>query len=269
MLVEGSLGEPERTRAYEHLQICPKCFEDFKDTAIGLGIWTMERDYFGEHPKLVSAGLKIAGDGAAKRHRASGDFTPNINKLRWIAIAACTALIILMAVWIPGRMNRQGMIPAEEMEAIEAILAVAEMASSSAEIVFPGTEASFDPNLPPYRSAIEYNYHLLSSALIILEERNKKNPGRRDDLFWLATGFLSTSQPDDAKRYINIAREKYPNDPEIAVLNALALHLEGKSEEAERLLRDVHSNNPEQAVAHFNLCVILLELEKTEEAKVL
>ena len=268
LFVEGSFNELDRTNAYEHLRGCPQCFEDYKDAAIGRGIWETEREYFGEHPELVSAGLKIAGDNVDGRERSGRNSVRSrslFGKTRLLAIAACAVILIIAAVWLPKEIGRKDTMPGEST-AIQAVLAVAEMASSQSEIVFPGTENSFNPDLPNYRSGIEYDNHLVSS-LTELEESNNKGSASRDNLFWLATGFLATRQVAHAKKYINIARAQYPNDTELDVLNALVLFFDGNPDEAEKILRNAHSTHPDDAVSHINLCVVLLEQDKTSEAR--
>lgn len=268
-LVEGSLNDSDKRKAYEHLRSCKQCFEDYKDAAMGHGIWTTERNFFGKYPELVSAGLKIAENEFSQRNQSSEDAVqskPFWGILRPLAVAVCAVLLIAAAVWIPGRVGHKTALP-EESEEIQTILAVAEKASSNSEIVFPGTEDAFDPDLPVYRSGMEYDEQLLSSSLNTLVERAKKSPADRNDLFWLATGFLADGQLSSAKKYIDIALAEYPDDRELAVLNALIFYLDENLEEAERLLNDAHQTDPGYAVAHFNLCVVLLKMDKTSEAR--
>jgi predicted Zn-dependent protease len=141
------------------------------------------------------------------------------------------------------------------------------MASNKSAIVFPGTENSFNPDLPSYRSGLEYDNRMMSAALTDLVERQKQGTATRDDLFWLATGFLTTGQLTPARKYVDIARAEHPADTELAVLDALVFLLDDNPKEAERILRDKHRSDPDNAVAQVNLSAVLLELGKNDEAR--
>ncbi len=270
LFIEGSYDELNKASVYEHLRGCPQCFEDYKDAAIGRGIWTTEREFFGEQPALVAAGLEFAGGENARVTQPGSQPSaarPWFKKpLRLSLIAAATAIVaVAVVVWFNGGNGGSTRDPIESA-AIRAIQEVAKTVSSNSVIVIPGTENFFDPDLPAYRSGLEYNNRLISISLTELVEFHNEGTATRDDRFWLAAGFLSTGQLTPAKKYVDTARSLYPNDTEIGVLNALVFYMDGNLAEAERLLRDIHDVDPGNPVAQINLGGVLLDLNKTIEA---
>ena len=78
----------------------------------------------------------------------------------------------------------------------------------------------------------------------ILEEYLRKNPDDKEALLAL-TRILAETKPEKAMRTLNKALEKWPNDPEIIRQKAVLLLNQGKIKEAEKIIAEIKSEDPE------------------------
>jgi TolA-binding protein len=176
------------------------------------------------------------------------------------AAAAVGIVLVAAGFWISQR-RASG-----PDAAPSSILAVMVEASERFQVVFPRTEDLIRTPRHPYRSGALVAEDRASAELNGLAARHQAGGATRDDLYWLAAGFLSDGQLAPASDVVRYAADRYPDDAEFEIMAALVAYFDGRVEEAERRLRAVVARNPRDCVALLDLAVVLRERGKKEEA---
>ncbi len=278
--IEGRYGEIDRARVYAHLRLCKQCFAEYQNAARFRGIWTSTREFFESPQDLVDAGMRLASKSSPneqiQKRRSLRSRLPSGRSWR-IALVGILAVLVFSLVWFTnldrGELFRDIPTPRYETVAtldfpdiIGPIRTAADWVSSHTSIVFPGSEFSFDPKAPTYRSDFAFESDSISSSLLALVDLYEKNPESRDVLFWLTEGFLATGQLAVAQTYVKEARILYPADTDFILLSALVEYFEGNIEASEELLRGVLASDQDSATALMNLGVILNDKNQSSEA---
>jgi len=262
--IDGACGNTDARRIVEHLRRCEHCRSDFQFAARMCATWETDPESFASHPALVELGMSVA-KGALENdapRRVAGPRHETRRPGRSWALAAAAAGIVLVVAgyWVFQR-------GAGRPEAgPSAVLATMVKASERFQVVFPRAEDLITTPRHPYRSSTPVIDERVSVELNRLAARHQAGKATRDDLYWLAAGFLSEGQLAPASDVVRHAMALHPDDGEFATMAGLVAYFDGRVEEAERVLRDVVARDPGDAVAVLDLAVVLLERGKKEEA---
>ena len=204
-----------------------------------------------------------SGEGASRRVSRSG------SKVR-TAVVAISVVVVTAALWFGAGIldrSRSSGLSAEVLRPIE--LAAGEF-SRAGEVVLPGGEAYLGENGPVFRSLNGRASQLLASSLKSLVEEFLDGSRSPDAAYWLVAGYLSSGDLRTATVYITAARERFPDEPRLKILEAMTAYFHADFARSESLLRDVIKTSPGDplaGIAEINLAVALRDQGEIAEAR--
>ncbi len=236
---------------HAHLAQCRTCLATYAEavrvahrTAAGVPGETVPRTWLSE---ALAAG--------AKPQRA------NVGVPRRVWVPA-VAVFVLALVWFVAPTNRSGELTGDQIGTIS--LALREQ--SVAGPVFPGVSPDQPDNPTVYRSG-NSPADDVSAILRGQAGRRQSVPADPESAYWLAAGYLAAGQIGTATDLVRLARQTYPQDRRLLILDALAAYRRSELTRAESLLHQALDRDPTDDVARFDLAVILQDAGRTWEAR--
>lgn len=286
-LLEGRVGEIDRAAILAHLETCRRCRELYLDSAVEIGFQRVGSPSYSSSKKtkeLVGLGMKVpAGvdaaprpsDGGPEKVMAPGFWTGW--RVRAAAVAA-SVVFIVAAGWYGVRMYEESRglrVSAEVLQPIQD--AVGEFSRQN-QIVLPGGESYLDDDAPVFRSLRgsmndPFSAHL--KGLLSEFDGGSRSP---DLAYWAVAGYLASGDVRTASIYVARARERFPQDPRLQVLDGVVAYCDGDLPKAERLLREFVKCSPDEptsgprgdsltAIAQMNLALVLRDQRNFSEAR--
>ena len=275
------MSEVERVKFLAHLEICRECVELYLDSAVEVGFLRIGGPPSSKKTKdLVGLGMQMAARVDAATHARGGGpervSAPSFWRgwrLRTVAVVA-SVVFVVAALWYGAGVlerSRGSRVSSDVLEPIQT--AVGEF-SRVGEVVLPGGESYLGGNGPVFRSLGGSLHDPLAAPLKDLVEKFLEGSRSPDVAYWLVAGYLSSGDNRTASIYVCAARERFPEDPRLMVLEAAVAYSGRDLARAERLLRDVvksrHDDPPSDlllAVAQINLAVVLRDQGDLAEAR--
>ena len=277
-LLGGTLEESERAKHIAHLQICRRCVESYLDYAAEMGFQRVG----GPHTvstrtvggPAATKGLPRAKDGAPRASDSSGEGAARrVGRSGSRARAAAVAIAVVVvtaALWYGAQRlgwQRHTGVSAEVLRPIE--LAAGEF-TRVGEVVLPGGESFIGADGPVFRSLNGRAGQLLSSSLKMLVEEFLDGSRSPDVAYWLVAGYLSSGNLRTASVYITTARERFPAEPRLKILDAAVAYFRADFARSEILLRDVIASgvdDPLAGIAEVDLALVLRDQGRNAEAR--
>lgn len=280
-LLEGRLGEIERAKILAHLETCRECVEVYLDSAVEVGFLRVGGPSSSKKTRnLVGLGMQVPAQAdAAARARAGGSekvSAPGFRRgwrLRVLVVAASVVFVVAVLRYGAGvlEMSRSSRVSSDVFQPIQA--AVGEF-SRVGEMVLPGGESYVGGSGPLFRSLGGSLHDPLAAPLKDLLAKFLAGSRSPDVAYWLVAGYLSSGEGRTASIYVSAARERFPDDPRLMVLDAAVAYFGRDLARSERLLRDAAKSrlddppsDPLAAVAQINLAVVLRDQGKFAEAR--
>jgi tetratricopeptide (TPR) repeat protein len=270
-MLEGDHQVLDDARIWDHIKICKRCFDVYRDSCVNLGLWLAGESDLEPKDDLIRAGAALAHEGQSGANARAGKNHPkfpfNIRKIRRLSLAAVIVAVVVLAAtaWLGnlGQRSRPGL----SDEFLAPVRAAVETASTWGTIVLPGGERFLELETHVYRSGYVPLSEPLESSLDSLYVAYR-GPDRSSDVaYWLGAGMFATGQIDLARTLVDDAMADYPDDPRIATLEALIAYTEGDHKQAEALFENVLDSTPHDPVAGIDYAVVLVELGKHNQAR--
>ncbi|MCK4304406.1 MAG: hypothetical protein KAY24_09235 [Candidatus Eisenbacteria sp.] len=267
-LIDGQLGSEDEAKAREHLIVCRYCYAAYAEAVHHRTIELDDPNAFAPSPEMVTLGNAVPADRPAARD-SQGRWG---RESRWlptlprpVALGLPVAAVALLAAFLmilppphdPGDDPLAGNIRCIQQLVIQA---------SARGMILPGGETVSGDQTPVYRSGAAAGNGEPSSAVNALAEAYEQGNLSRLLAFWLVSGQVAQGQLGSARAYAREARKRFPNDTRLTILEAVIAYRESDLPRAERLLRDVLDQDQSNAVALFNLGLLLSERGRRGEA---
>jgi hypothetical protein len=286
-LLEGRVGEIERAAILAHLETCRQCRELYLDSAVEVGFQRVGSPSYSSSKKteeLVGLGMRVPAQSAdASRPRGGGPERVSAPgfwtgwRIRAAAVAA-SVVFVAAAGWYGARVYQQNRVSVLGSEVLQPIQAAVGEFSRQNEVVLPGGESYLDDDAPVFRSLRgSMNDPLCAHLKGLLEEFDGGSPSP-DLAYWAVAGYLASGDVRTASIYVARARERFPEDPRLQVLDGVVAYCDGDLPKAERLLREFVKSSPEEsasgprgdsltAIAQLNLALVLRDQRNFSEAR--
>jgi hypothetical protein len=186
------------------------------------------------------------------------------------AIVAAAVVAVTAAVWflaVPLLEPETAPLDAEVLHPIERV--VGEF-SRVGEVVLPGGEPYVGAGGRVFRSPNNGSERRLAPSLKTLVEEFLAGSRSPDVAYWLVAGYLASGDLRTASVYVATARERFPRDPRLQILDAAAAYFRRDYERSESLLRGVIGSgvrDPLAGIAELDLALVLRDEGKTAEAR--
>jgi hypothetical protein len=277
-LLEGRLGEIERAEILAHLQTCRQCVEFYLDSAAEFGfqrvgdipVWSTRKT-----KSPVGLGMQAPAQGDAARVRGAGVERVSGPGLRagWKIRAGAVAVsivVVIAVLWYGAGVLERSRFSRVSSEVLRPIQTAAGEFSRVGEVVLPGGESYIGESGPVFRSLNGRAEESLALSLKDLLGRFLGGSRSADVAYWLVAGYLSSGDVRTAAVYVRAARERFPDDPRLNVLDATVAYFRRDFARSESLLRDVVKAQPDDplaAIAQINLALALRDQGKLTEAR--
>jgi hypothetical protein len=239
---------------HAHLAGCRSCLAAYAEAVRAAHLRARRPDAFTVPAELLAAALAAGGP----RRRTAAAPTH-----RWrpaLAAMAATAVVGLAVALAPGW--QAGRLDRADITAISALL----RDQSAAGPLLPGVGTPAGGTTPVYRSGGASTADL-GRALQEAASRHGSSPRDPRQAFWLGAGYLGVGQLGTAVDLIRLARQMHPQDQPLLVLEGVAAYRASELARAEVLLREALRREPADAVARFDLAVVLADAGRTWEAQ--
>lgn len=265
-LIEGNLNAAESRSIAEHLHSCKRCFDTYQDSTLYNYLFDSDSPAFASTKKIAEAGLGIIpgvhGAGTVSKERKR--FSPVWHPAFRIA-AACVVVLVAAVIWHRSAERDAGYtLKSTDLAPIRTAL---ETASRWGPYVLPEGERLLDGSGPAYRSGSVPLNDSLKFSLERLYTVYRSEGASSDIAYFLAAGKYVTGQIDIARDLAAHARERYPDDARIAVLEALISYTDGDHERSAALFRKILDKDPDDPVANLDLAIVLAEQGHAGEAR--
>ena len=242
-LIDGRCEPDEAARLHSHMAKCEPCREDYEFAARTRAQWQTEPSVF-------------AGEDVPSAPR------PTRSRRRWrlwsLAAAAAVAAAVLAVIYLPA--TDQGL----DEESIAIIHGAMQSMSDRGLLVLPRTVENLQTSEDAFRSNAVVDDPRVMEVL-----RENADAEGREAMFWLAGGFLAVGEFEAARDVAARALQSDPDDDEVAVLHALALHHLGQADASREALYEVARSQSASDVAMINLAVVDLGEDLSErEARI-
>ncbi len=237
-----------------HLAGCRSCLAAYAEAVRVAHLRAQRPDAFAVPPDLLAAALA-----AGRRPRRFVAAPPR----RWrpgLAAATATAVLVLAVALAPG--PHPGRLAPGDNAALGTLL----WAQSAAGPLLPGAVASTAGAAPVYRSGSAL-VPTLDRALHEAATTRGRAPRDPQQAYWLGAGYLATGQLGTAVDLIRVARQAYPQDQALLVLDGVAAYRASDLARAEELLREAWRRDPGDTLARFDLAVVLADAGRSWEAQ--
>jgi hypothetical protein len=286
-LLEGRVGEIDRAALLAHLETCRQCRELYLDSAVEVGFQSVGGPSYSSSRRtkdLVDLGMKVpANVGAAARSRGGGPERVSAPgfwtgwRLRAAAVAVSVTFVVA-AGWYGARVYQQSRGYGVSSEVLQPIQAAVGEFSRQHLIVLPGGESYLDDDAPLFRSLRGSMNDPLSAHLKGLLDEFDGGSRSPDLAYWAVAGYLSIDDVRTASIYVARARERFPQDPRLQVLDGVVAYCEKNLPKAERLLREFVKSSPDEpasgprgdwltAIAQLNLALVLRDQRNFSETR--
>jgi hypothetical protein len=188
------------------------------------------------------------------------------------AIAAVSVVIVTAALWYGVGILERSRHPDLSAEVLRPIELAAGEFSRVGEVVLPGAESYLGKDGPVFRSLNGRASQLLASSLKDLVEKFLGGSQSPDVAYWLVAGYLSSGDLRTASVYVTAARERFPKEPRLQILDAMTAYFRADFARSESLLRDViHTgvDGPLAGIADVDLALVLRDQGRIAEARTL
>lgn len=264
--IEGRLDAADIKRIAEHLRTCKRCFEWYQDSAVCSWLFESGSPAFASTAELAEAGFGVTPEahdtGTAREGRVR--FSPKW-RLAFRIAAVCVVVCAAALIWHRSvERNGEYSVSAADLAPIRAAL---ETASRWGPCVLPGGERHLEEPGPVYRSGAVPLNDSLESSLERLYNIYRTGKASSDAAYYLVAGKYATGQVDIARDLASYARERYPGDPRIAVVEALIAYTDGDHGRSATLLRAILEKDPDAPVASLNLAIVLAAQGNLGEAR--
>lgn len=245
-----------------HLAGCRSCLATYAEAVRTAHRRAQRPDAFPVPADLLAAALAA---GAPRRRpatvRPAWQWRPSWQWRPALAATVATACVVLAVVVLPDRQaGRLG-------DADIAAITVALRDQSVAGPLLPGVEAAHPGvDAPVYRSGDDARPDL-ARALQAAARRQESSPRDPHQAYWLGAGYLSAGQMGAAVDVIRLARQAHPQDQRLLVLEGVAAYRASELARSESLLREALDRDPADAVARFDLAVVLADGGRVWEAQ--
>jgi hypothetical protein len=280
-LLEGRLEETERAKILTHLETCRQCVEVYLDSAVEVGFLRIDGPLSSKKTRsLVGLGMQVPAQvEAAERARGGGPERVSAPgfwagwRVRAVAVAA-SVVFIVAAAWYGARVFEQLRSSRVSSEILQPIQAAVGEFSRVGEVVLPGGESYLGGSGPVFRSLGGGLDDSIAVPLKDLLEKFLAGSRSPDVAYWLVAGYLSSGDVRTASIYVAAARERFPDDRRLIVLEGVVAYFGRDLARSERLLRDVVKSHvsdpladPLLAVAQLNLAIVLRDQGNLAEAR--
>jgi hypothetical protein len=263
-MLEGDHQVLDDARIWDHIKICKRCFDVYRDSCVNLGLWLAGESDLEPKDDLIRAGAALAHEGQSGANARAGKNHPkfpfNIRKIRRLSLAAVIVAVVVLAAtaWLGnlGQRSRPGL----SDEFLAPVRAAVETASTWGTIVLPGGERFLELETHVYRSGYVPLSEPLESSLDSLYVAYR-GPDRSSDVaYWLGAGMFATGQIDLARTLVENVLDSTPHDPVAGIDYAVVLVELGKHNQARAVLNDVVARHPGTPLAQ-RANSILLDIE--------
>ena len=237
-----------------HLAGCRSCLAAYAEAVRTAHRRAQQPDAFPVPADLLAAALAA---GAPRRRPASA--RPGWQWRPALAATVATACVVLAVVVLPDR--QAGRLGDADIAAIT--LALRDQSVDGP--LLPGIEIA-GVESPVYRSGDGARPEL-ARALQAAARRQGSSPRDPQQAYWLGAGYLSAGQLGAAVDVIRLARQAHPQDQRLLVLEGVAAYRASELARAESLLREALGRDPADAVARFDLAVVLADGGRVWEAQ--
>ncbi len=274
-LLDGRSGEIERAKVVTHLRTCRRCREVYWDSAAEIGFIRAGGAFSVGADDLIERGMQVPAQVDATnqaRRGAAGRTSERGFRGRWRlpAVVAASVVVVVAVGLYTGRVLQQSRLSQAESEILQPIRTAVGDFSRAGEIVLPGGEAYVGESGPVFRSLNGGAGESLTTSLKSLLEEFLTGSRSPDVAYWLVAGYLSSNNVRTASIYVAAARERFPGDPRLNVLDAVVAYFDRDYVRSERLLRDVvksHTHDPLAAIAQVNLAIVVRDQGNIAEAR--
>jgi tetratricopeptide (TPR) repeat protein len=267
--IAGSIGEIDRARVRVHLECCEGCREAYRYAV----------RYRGMHNGVPADDApSIQALRAAKAIAERDYLRTNANRRgtrRWVAglgpagravlTAAVVVVFVLAVVWLrPISMDGDFDLHSEALFPITDAMVTA---SQRNPLVLPGVQQELGVVPATLRSGPVTVTRRLDNSLSRLALAYNAGSLSGDEAQWLIGGYVATGQIANARIFIEDARERYPEDTDLVVLEGILAYGADDLERAAALFESVLEEDEGDAVAAFNLAVVKEEAGETSDAR--
>ncbi len=268
-LIGGSRECVENERLWEHILICERCAEIYRESVVDCGLVEADRSMSLEISELVEAGLRIAvrnSAGASRSGKKSIRSAMSAIEMlhRYTATAAAIVLIAAAGVWLLNIDRADG--PHLPRSVSEPVREAVGTITRWGPIIIHGGEFAIAEKNTATRSGFVPNTNSLRSSLDYLYSEYESDSATPEGIYWLAAGYLATGQVDLARDLVADARKNGIDDLRILNLEALIAYIKGDLDRAEVLFQSIYTLYPGDAVSSINFAVVLMERGKREES---
>ncbi len=239
---------------HAHLAGCRSCLAAYAEAVRVAHLRAQHPGAFAVPPDLLGAAL------AAGRPRRPVTARPARTWRPALAASAATAVLVVAVALAPGRQS--GNLGGDHIAAISALL----RDQSAAGPLLPGVTESADGATPVYRSGGATTPDL-DGALREAAKKHGASPRDPRQAYWLGAGYLGAGQLGTAVDVIRLARQAHPQDQPLLVLEGVAAYRASDLARAETLLREAVRRDAADAVARFDLAVVLADAGRAWEAQ--
>jgi len=261
-LVDGQLDEREAAEARDHLAACRSCTAAFSEAVRFRTLWLDDPHAFAPHESLVRAGRKVpslTSSPAASRRRRQP------LSIGWRPVGLALGMGLIALVFFLVTQPQFGLIGPNLDGASIACLTDAIVSAPTQGMVLPGAEQRPPAGTPAYRSGSPTDADL-RSAVQTAETVYERGRQSADVAVWLVGGQICIGQLGKARIYVREARRRFPEEPRLALLEAIIAYRESDLDRAEHLLRAEMVRNPQDDLVRLNLGLLLSQRGRRGEA---
>ncbi len=267
---EGALGEISRARVHAHIRCCDRCSELY-EYAVRHAWMTEEGAGLEAIPDhLIAAAERVVPEPRARRTRTAGPTTGMREWLRRPAgrfvLAPALIAMFVLAVWWFRPVGTGSSFNADADWLLPVTTAMTE-APHRYGVVIPGVEDRLTAASAATRAGHVVVGNDLDTALAELAARYDAGTITADEMQWLIGGYLAAGLYANAHDYAVAARNRFPGNQDLLVMDALAARGIGQLERSRSLLEEVVRREPNDAVAHLDLAVVLSEMGQRAAAE--
>jgi hypothetical protein len=265
-LIEGTLDAAERRRIAEHLRSCRDCFETYHDSAVYRWLFESGSPSFASTAETANAGFGIVpGSRVPGGADAEGKRSSLRRRLVFQIAAACIVVFAAAVLW-HRTAERDGEHAPRPTE-LAPVRSALETASQWGPFVLPEGARVLDRPASARRSGSVPMNDSLKFSLDRLYSLYRADRASSGAVYFLIAGKYVTGQIDIARDLAIDARRKYPEDPRIAVVEALIAYSDGDLERSARLLRAIIEREPDDPIASLDLAIVLAAKGDNGEAR--
>lgn len=238
-----------------HLAQCRSCLAAYAEAVRVAHTRALRPGDFAVPPDLLGVALA-----AGRRPRTPVRARP----LRWrpaaaalVAVGAIALAVIMLQGPQGGRLGRDDIAMISQLVADQSVTGP----------LLPGVvTAEGLATAPVYRSGAT-GVPQLERVLREAARGQGSSPRNARQAYWLSAGHLAVGQVGTAADLVRLARQSFPQDQPLLVLEGITAYRASELGRAESLLREALRRDPADAVARFDLAVVLVDAGRGWEAR--